>query len=192
MNDSHVEISLNASHWSFGQSASLWFRTRETDGLLMYSGRKPGEGNVEFLLLDITSGKARFTADLGSGIVSTIVVKCCFNRRSYHNRFCCLLRKFVLRSCISKFIKILVKLWGLTPNWVRHITITAENVQITLQLQKEVRNRMKFKKIETDCNCGFWKLVGLVVSRNWFLFFARIDTIGSLRYHDGDGHENVT
>ena len=40
----------------------------------MYSGRKPGEGNVEFLLLDITSGKARFTADLGSGIVSTILL----------------------------------------------------------------------------------------------------------------------
>jgi len=143
MNDSHLEISLNASHWSFGQRGSLWFRTRETDGLLMYTGRKPGEGNVEFLLLDITSGKARFTADLGSGIVSTIVVKR-FNRRSYHNRFCCQLRKFVLRSCISKLSKF--KLWGLTPNYVKHITITAENVQITLQLQKEVRKWMKFKK----------------------------------------------
>ena len=190
MNDSHVEISLNASHWSFGQSASLWFRTRETDGLLMYSGRKPGQGNVEFLLLDITSGKPRFTADLGSGIVSTIVVKCCFNRRSYHNRFCCLLRKFVLRSCISKFIKI--QTVGTDIKSSDAYNKTAENIQITLQLQKEVRNRMKFKKVETDCNCGFWKLVGLVVSRSWFLFFARIDTIGSLRYHDGDGHENVT
>lgn len=82
MNDSHLEISLNASHWSFGQSGSLWFRTRETDGLLMYTGRKPGKGNVEFLLLDITSGKARFTADLGSGIVSSIVVKHYFTGRA--------------------------------------------------------------------------------------------------------------
>ena len=153
MNGSHLEISLNASHWSFGQSGSLWFRTRETDGLLMYTGRKPGEGNVEFLLLDITSGKARFTADLGSGIVSTIVVERCFNRRSYHNRFCCQLRKFVLRSCISKFIKI--QIVGTDIKLSEAYNKTAENVQITLQLTKEVRNRMKFKKIETDCNCGF-------------------------------------
>ena len=39
------------------------------------------------------------------------------------------------------------------------MTITAENVQIIVQLQKEVRNRMKFKKIETDCNCGFENLL---------------------------------
>ena len=67
MNDSYVEVSLNMSHWSFGQSGSLWFRTQETAGLLMYTGRRPGGGNTEFLLLDITSGQARFTADLGAG-----------------------------------------------------------------------------------------------------------------------------
>jgi len=40
----------------------------------MYAGRKPGGGNSEFLLLDVTSGQARFSADLGSGmfLVSTI------------------------------------------------------------------------------------------------------------------------
>lgn len=68
-NDSHVELSLNTSHWSFGQSGSLSFRTRATEALLMYAGRKPGGGNSEFLLLDVTSGQARFSADLGSGIV---------------------------------------------------------------------------------------------------------------------------
>ena len=68
-NDSHIELSLNSSHWSFGQSGSLLFRTRETHALLMYAGRKPGGGNAEFLLLDVTSGQARFSADLGSGMV---------------------------------------------------------------------------------------------------------------------------
>ena len=72
MNDSHVELSLNSSHWSFGQSGSLWFRTRESAGLLMYAGRRPGGGNLEFLLLDITSGQARFTADLGAGMVFAV------------------------------------------------------------------------------------------------------------------------
>lgn len=68
-NDSHVELSLNSSHWSFGQSGSLSFKTRETHALLMYAGRKPWGGNTEFLLLDVTSGQARFSADLGSGMV---------------------------------------------------------------------------------------------------------------------------
>lgn len=68
-NDSHIELSLNSSDWSFGQSGSLSFRTHETHALLMYAGRKPGGGNSEFLLLDVTSGQARFSADLGSGMV---------------------------------------------------------------------------------------------------------------------------
>ena len=68
-NDSHIELSLNSSHWSFGQSGSLSFRTQETHALLMYAGRKPGGGNSEFLLLDVTSGQARFSSDLGSGMV---------------------------------------------------------------------------------------------------------------------------
>lgn len=68
-NDSHIELLLNSSHWSFGQRGSLWFKTRETSGLLMYAGRRPGGGNTEFLLIDVTSGQARFTADLGSGMV---------------------------------------------------------------------------------------------------------------------------
>jgi len=72
MNDSHLQLSLNSSQWSFGQSGSLWFRTREAAGLLMYAGRRPMGGNVEFLLLDIASGQARFTADLGSGMVRAI------------------------------------------------------------------------------------------------------------------------
>ena len=38
------------------------------DGLLMYAGRRPGGGNTEFMLLEVFSGQARFTADLGSGI----------------------------------------------------------------------------------------------------------------------------
>lgn len=68
-NDSHIELSLNSSHWSFGQSGSLSFRTHETHALLMYAGRKHGGGSSEFLLLDVTSGQARFSADLGSGMV---------------------------------------------------------------------------------------------------------------------------
>ena len=35
----------------------------------MYAGRKPGGGNTAYLLLDVTSGQARFTADLGSGMI---------------------------------------------------------------------------------------------------------------------------
>ena len=69
MNDSHIEMTLNTSYWSFGQSGSLWFRTQETAGLLMYAGRRLGGGNTEFLLLDVISGQVRFTADLGSGKV---------------------------------------------------------------------------------------------------------------------------
>lgn len=67
MNSSHVEVSLNMSYWSFGESASLWFRTRDAEGLLMYAGRKTGGPNAEFLLLEIASGRPVFTADLGTG-----------------------------------------------------------------------------------------------------------------------------
>ena len=67
MNDSYIELSLNTSHWSFGQSGSMSIRTRETEGLLMYAGRKPGAANNEFLMLDVISGHVRFSADLGSG-----------------------------------------------------------------------------------------------------------------------------
>lgn len=67
MNSSHVEVSLNMSYWSFGESASLWFRTRDAEGLLMYAGRKTAGPNAEFLLLEIASGRPVFTADLGNG-----------------------------------------------------------------------------------------------------------------------------
>ena len=67
MNSSHVEVSLNMSYWSFGESASLWFRTIDAEGLLMYAGRITGGPNAEFLLLEIASGRPVFTADLGTG-----------------------------------------------------------------------------------------------------------------------------
>lgn len=50
----------------------MLFRTREMDVLLMYAGRRPGGGNTEFLLLEVTSGQAKFTADLGSGMIKSI------------------------------------------------------------------------------------------------------------------------
>lgn len=77
-NDSRVELTLNSSEWSFGQSGSVWFRTREMDGLLMYAGRRPGGGNTEFMLLEVFSGQARFTADLGSGMVKVPFILCYF------------------------------------------------------------------------------------------------------------------
>ena len=76
MNSSHVEVSLNMSYWSFGESASLWFRTRDAEGLLMYAGRNlTGGPNAEFLLLEIASGRPVFTADLGTGSWRHFVIR---------------------------------------------------------------------------------------------------------------------
>ena len=62
-----MEVSLNRSSWSFGRSGSVWMRTRESDGLLMYAHANLRPVSGDFLMIDVISGQPRFTADLGSG-----------------------------------------------------------------------------------------------------------------------------
>ncbi|KAK3713436.1 hypothetical protein QZH41_012473, partial [Actinostola sp. cb2023] len=72
---SYIEAVLNTTHWLFGQSGSLWLQTVQSSGLVMYAGWRPGGTNTDFLMIDITSGRLRFTADLGSGSAAIVIDK---------------------------------------------------------------------------------------------------------------------
>ena len=73
--------------------------------------------------------------------------------------------------------------WQLPPNWVKHnnypnITINEGKNNVNYKGRPRWIN---LKKIKTDCNCGFWKLVNLTVFQSSLLLFATFDVL--LRQH---------
>ena len=66
-NNSYIELSLNTTEWHFGLSGSFWFRTKHSEGLLMYAGWRPGLQNTEYLMVAVKAGQVVFTGDLGRG-----------------------------------------------------------------------------------------------------------------------------
>ena len=58
------------------------------------------------------------------------------------------------------------KQWEMPSNWVKHRNncskLKKKMVKITQEIQKQ-HGWTNVKKIQTDCNCGFWKLVSLTV-----------------------------
>jgi len=71
---------------------------------------------------------------------------------------------------LSKF-----KLWELPMNWMERAWITAQNIQRRNRQHskcKRKHRRTNLKKIETNPNCSFWKLVSLTVFQSFYVASA--------------------
>ena len=63
--------------------------------------------------------------------------------------------------------------WELPPNWVNHENNGSKHckkAKIHGQYKRR-RVRKSLKRVARDCNCGFWKLIGLIVFQSYFVTF---------------------
>ena len=63
-------------------------------------------------------------------------------------------------------------------NWVKLAWITAQNIQRRIRQHSKYKRKHKrtnLKKIETDTNCSFWKLVSLTVFQSLLMLLLLFD-----------------
>ena len=65
---SHVVFTVYRGNSSFGESGSLQFKTRASDGVIMYAARHPiPSAFFDFVSLVMLQGQLQLQANLGSG-----------------------------------------------------------------------------------------------------------------------------